>query len=160
MWQYDFFDWTDSDEGNLNSYPVVDLEEASENGREDVKIRGMRFTDITLDHFYLRRMDAVGTKWHGASLVSADICLSDFSEAELNDMDLSRVIAQCVTFRNASMLEVDLYKADLDGADLRGANLTGAKNFGTASFELARYDDTTIWPVGFTAPEEALGDAC
>jgi uncharacterized protein YjbI with pentapeptide repeats len=42
------------------------------------------------------------------------------------------------TLRGADLSKAHLTGADLDGADLTGADLTGA-----------RYNDNTIWPIGY-----------
>ncbi len=63
-------------------------------------------------------------------------------------------------------MEVNGYKiepgADLEGADLEGANLAGANlteaNLKGADFigffGAAIWDESTVWPEGFTPPEQ------
>ncbi|AKL73804.1 putative low-complexity protein [Actinobacteria bacterium IMCC26256] len=67
-----------------------------------------------------------GANLRGADLEGSNLWLADLTDANLEDADLTNV---------------DLTEADLTNANLSGTILTGVL-----------WDETTIWPVGFTPP--------
>jgi hypothetical protein len=91
-----------------------------------------------------------------ASCVGADLRSYDLSFASLQGADLS----------GANLAGVDLTGADLMEANLTGANLTGARldyavlmgatlvdaRLSRAIIADAMWDDSTVWPAGFTPP--------
>lgn len=87
--------------------------------------------------------------------------------ADLRGQELMFANLQGADFRDAILVGVDLSGADLSGANFTGANLTNANLsetvlFGTdftgvrltrTTLDFVLWDDSTIWPSGFTPPE-------
>lgn len=87
--------------------------------------------------------------------------------ADLRGRDLMFANLQGADFRNAILNGVDFSGADLSGANFSGANLTNANLsetvlFGTdftgarmnmTNVDFVLWDDSTIWPAGFTPPD-------
>ena len=73
----------------------------------------------------------IGLNCRGVNLTGANLRGADLRGADLNGADLW----------GANLYMADLQAADLEDAWLDEANLTGTK-----------YDNTTIWPKGFTPP--------
>ncbi|MCE2765266.1 MAG: pentapeptide repeat-containing protein [Ilumatobacteraceae bacterium] len=87
--------------------------------------------------------------------------------ADLRGQELMFANLQGADFRDAILVGVDLSGADLSGAIFTGANLTNANLsetvlFGTdftgvrltrTTLDFVLWDDSTIWPSGFTPPD-------
>ncbi|MFM8564499.1 MAG: pentapeptide repeat-containing protein [Acidimicrobiia bacterium] len=87
--------------------------------------------------------------------------------ADLRGQELMFANLQGADFRGANLAGVDLSGADLSGANLTNANLTNANLsetvlFGTdftgvrlsrTNLQFVLWDDSTIWPSGFTPPD-------
>ena len=82
------------------------------------------------------RLVGIATLWFRSknmkNLTRANLSGADLYGANLSGANLSW----------ANLREADLREADLRGADLREADLSGAD-----------WDESTIWPAGFTPPE-------
>ncbi|RYF50451.1 MAG: pentapeptide repeat-containing protein [Comamonadaceae bacterium] len=136
---------------NLNNADLTDTKLIK------TQLNGAMLIEVELDgadlsRAFLQNADLTGALLRGAdlsdaTLVGAELIATNLAEAELVDADLT---------------DADLTFADLTGADLRGANLTRADftdadltgaDLGTTQ-DKARYDDTTIWPAGFTPLED------
>jgi hypothetical protein len=87
--------------------------------------------------------------------------------ADLRGQELMYANLQGADFRGAILVGVDLTGADLSGANFTNANLTNANLsetvlFGTdftgvrltrTNLQFVLWDDSTIWPSGFTPPD-------
>ncbi|WP_161973859.1 pentapeptide repeat-containing protein [Hwanghaeella grinnelliae] len=87
--------------------------------------------------------DLTGTNLRGANLSETDFGAVDLTEANLRETDL-----RGADLREAQLIRADLGAADLTGTDLRGVSLQEANLIGV------KYDTSTIWPEGFTPPEQ------
>ena len=87
--------------------------------KDDVAFRSLDAGDeVFLNQAILKGADLSGQ----AFLAERELIRSDFSNADLRGVDLSRADLCEATFEGA-----DLHNADLSGADLRNADFTGAK---------------------------------
>jgi len=101
--------------------------------------------------------------------ISPECDLAPFAScvgADLRSYDLSFVSLQGADLSGANLAGVDLTGADLMQANLTGANLTGARldyavlmgatlvdaRLSRAVIADAMWDDSTVWPAGFTPP--------
>ena len=90
----------------------------------------------------LRWANLRGADLRGADLSEADLSGASLRGADLSWANLSEANLSEATLRGASLDGANLSWANLRGADLRGANLSGAI-----------WNKSTIWPAGFTPPE-------
>jgi uncharacterized protein YjbI with pentapeptide repeats len=121
----------------------------------------------------------VGRNLSGTRLVQVNLSGADLSNADLSGADLSKAKITASDLINADLSGADLSKAKirytyLTGADLSGADLSKAKieftyltsaDLSGADLSKARirftyltgikWDESTIWPKGFTPPESA-----
>ncbi len=110
----------------------------------------------------LLRVDApslAGARLQDAALEGANLRDVDLRHADLRGANLRHALLEASLLTGADLREADLERAELQYADLRGADLTGANlesatiskvRFDTAAVALARYDETTRWPRGFS----------
>ena len=134
----------------------------------------------------LRRADLSGADLRGADLglaklsnddpiearagEGADLSYANLSKADLRRANLTRADLQGADLReanltNADLREANLYWADLQGVNVEGANLQRARLecanlqeaiLVQANLQGARYNNRTVWPIGFTPPLEAV----
>lgn len=146
----------------------VDLSEA------DLSYSDLR--DAVLTDVDLSKANLVGTKWNNANLGAifmddADLSNADLSGVNLSEVDLNRVNLNKATLvgtdlsyayldtarlseanlKRANLTSAHMSSANLSYADLSGAILTDVTLEDTALIDIV-YDDTTIWPDGFTPP--------
>ncbi|MCB9157970.1 MAG: pentapeptide repeat-containing protein [Caldilineaceae bacterium] len=85
----------------------------------------------------------IGAIGPAAQLRNAILSGMDLGSADLSEINLSRADLSYTQFIGANLTQ-----ANLGGADLKGANLAQAELKG-ANLREARYDEHTLWPVGF-----------
>ncbi|HEY1189185.1 MAG TPA: pentapeptide repeat-containing protein [Gemmata sp.] len=134
----------------------ADLRGADLSPHRGVALGGLDFTLANFDRANLTKSNLRGcvlvevslrsASLDGASCPGADLRRADLSGASLRGSSLRTAKCSGTDFRGA-----DLTKADLDGADLRGANL-GSANLERVRLKDAVYDETTVFPAGFTFP--------
>ncbi len=128
----------------------------------DLRNADLRNADLTGAHL-------TGAHLTGANLTGADLRNADLTGAHLTGAHLRYADLRYADLRNADLTGAKLNGAHLTGADLfsvylRGADLTGVTSSTERSFDdyinsLALnsiFDDTTIWPAGFTRAKEAI----
>lgn len=93
----------------------------------------------------LRKAHLFGADLRGVNLHDADLRGADMSNAKLQEADLRDANLQGAILWSANLQKANLEYANLQGTDLRDANLKGAK-----------WDDETVWPEGFTPPEDTV----
>jgi uncharacterized protein YjbI with pentapeptide repeats len=86
-----------------------------------------------------------------ASLYRADLDGADLDSADLSDVNMESASLADAYLVNVDLSGADLSNADLSGADVTAADLSGADLTGTVLSGI-RYDDSTVWPDGFTPP--------
>ena len=111
----------------------------------EANLHGADLTETNLCGAYLLRANLqsarlVRANLKGAFLVDANLQGAFLVDANLQDAFLAR----------ANLLGAPLWRANLRGADLQGADLA------ETILEDAEYDNTTVWPEGFTPPPEAV----
>lgn len=97
--------------------------------------------DTRFDSADLRGMVLGDTDVGRTSFEGADLSGAVFDSGELNEVGFRNADLNGASFRSTSLEHVDLSGADLTGVDLSGVGVAGVK-----------YDDRTVWPVGFTPP--------
>ncbi|WP_328388512.1 pentapeptide repeat-containing protein [Nocardia sp. NBC_00416] len=107
----------------------------------------------------LDRANLTGALLSGANLTRATLFEADLTGAQLPDADLTGAQLPDANLTGARLDDANLtgatlFGADLTGAILDGADLTGAILDGADLTEIA-YDDSTVWPEGFTPPASA-----
>ena len=100
----------------------------------------------------LREADLRWANLTRASLSRADLRWANLREADLTRADLTRADLREASLDGANLSWADLREADLREADLRGADLSRAY-LTRANLRWADWDESTIWPTGFTPPE-------
>ncbi|WP_426031917.1 pentapeptide repeat-containing protein [Cypionkella sp. TWP1-2-1b2] len=133
---------------------------------------GADLTGANLEKSLASRSDFSGAILRGARLVKAEFLRVSFAKADLTDADLSGGDFYRNDFSDAQMTGADLHdaimpRAVFTGATMKGVNLAGAfllqAHFekvdlsGVAGLEQTQLDlvcgdETTILPVGLTAP--------
>jgi uncharacterized protein YjbI with pentapeptide repeats len=107
--------------------------------------------DVTSATFTNAEMN--GANFQGAEVLRAMFQSTKLNKANFQGVDMKRVSFLFCEMKGANLKGVknisDVNRADLRGADLRGANLRGANNFSTAKLQGAKYDKSTLWPLGF-----------
>lgn len=137
----------------------ADLRQANLSGAElrDAILYGANLDGANLDQCDLRNalydsatiwpqgVDGPNTGAIGpaAQLRNAILSGMDLGSADLTETNLSRA-----DLSHAQLSGANLTQANLGGADLKGANLAQAELKG-ANLREARYDEHTLWPVGF-----------
>jgi uncharacterized protein YjbI with pentapeptide repeats len=108
-----------------------------------------------------------GANLRKASLWSCKVETAKFAHADLTDARMAFIHADSASFEGAKLRGCDIHIATLTNVRFRGADLTGAKldfswlegaDFTGATlqdvdFTRARYNERTIFPKGFTPPE-------
>lgn len=89
----------------------------------------------------------------GAMLRSADLSGQDFSKASFELATLCEAKLRGANLKKANFTGANLEGALLGHAHLQGAIFADAKLAG-AVFERAQFDAATVWPAGFTLPED------
>lgn len=111
----------------------------------------------------LRRAILIKARFEQANLVRANLTRANLAEADLEEVDLTEAFLLMANLEgaylvNANLKRANLVRAYLIYADLKGANLEAAKlinanlreaNLTGTNLKLARYNNETIWPVGF-----------
>jgi hypothetical protein len=123
---------------------VLDVPKTRLNSRSPSPMREFDWQGVRLYRAFWRGIDARQVDFFGARLV----------DVGMRDAHLSGAI-----FKEAVLIECFFEGADLSGADLREADLRGSNfrrtNLQEAKLEGAIYDETTMFPDGFS-PEKAL----
>jgi len=130
----------------------------------DLRGASLWFTDLSGADLTLTNLsgtDLSKTPLREAVLLTADLSDADLRgvvltdaallTADLTDADLTNSVAWRANLSGANLTATRLNNADLTGADLSGANLTDASLRGAVLTSVI-YDDTTVWPRGFTPP--------
>ena len=129
----------------------ADLRDADLSGADlsGADLTGADLRGADLRYANLTGADLTGAKLYGAMLDGADLTRADLTRAKLTFAYLSRAKLPGADLRGADLIGAYLYGADLTGADLTGADPRRAVLDGII------YDDSTIWPSGFTPPPSA-----
>ena len=127
----------------------ADLSDANLTGANltRVYLGDVRYDDSTIWPDSVRDVLRV---WRGDKYLTK----ADLSDAELFDADLSGANLTGANLTGANLNRADLTDAILTGADLTSADLYGAKLNG-AVLDGIIYNDSTVWPYGFTPPPSA-----
>ncbi len=104
------------------------------------------YTLDVIDGIDLIRRHGTGANLAGAYLYKADLYGANLTGANLYGANLAGARLYEARLYGAKLSRANLYKADLSGANLYEANLTEARLYG------ATWDETTVWPEGFTPP--------
>lgn len=108
-------------------------------------VRYAVFNGDNLDHLVVKWGTVENAHFDGSYLVEAKFIPDDKYSQSPN--------MQNATFVNARMcgavITSDLRGVDFTSARLYGADLRGATNIGLAKWSDVRYDNTTLWPLGF-----------
>lgn len=106
---------------------------------------------------WVTRCSFAGADLRHATLDGSFFTMCDFSKADLRAASLRGASFGGCSFRSADLRDADLNYVRLSRVDTgdpeRGITVfTGAKLDG-ARLDHAAYDDSTVWPAGFTPPE-------
>ena len=89
-----------------------------------------------------------------ADFSDANLSGADFSDANLIGVGLSGATLRDVVFSSGTDLEnADLSEAILFDTDLSVVDLSVVRDV-----EWCRWDETTVWPAGFSPPEDLDGE--
>ncbi len=105
-----------------------------------IRLRGFDLSKQNLSDLNLAKADLRGTDLHGANLSKANLTGADLTVTDLSE---------------AYLLQADLSGSHLNRADLTSTNLFGT-NLDEANLTQAIYNNSTIWPEGFTPPSNAI----
>lgn len=138
-----------------DAWPVTPEYEkaADESGRAPGEFFWTQMPQADLRGALLEGANLIGANLTGADLTGAVLRYailngSTLTQAVLYGADLSGADLHWADLRGADLREANLQFAMLGWSDLRGADLTDAR------LSLARYNEHTRWPEGFS-PEEA-----
>lgn len=138
-----------------------DLHLADLSGKEiraiDLRARNLEGADLSRTD--MTRADVARSNLTQASLRNATLTSANFAGSTLDQASLADSDARGADLSGASLVGADLTGARLNdayltAADLRGANLSAADLNGTFLNAIV-YDQTTLWPDGFTPPPSA-----
>ncbi len=90
--------------------------------------------------------------WARVVAENVDFFEADLSEASLRDARLKGVRFYETNLQKAVLIGADLSGANFEGAKLQGARLTNARLDGAINIDKALWDETTLWPEGFSLP--------
>lgn len=98
--------------------------------------------------------DVDGLRFRYCDLRRVNLSGGHFERARFTEAHLVRAWMISTQLAGASLRDADLTGADLSDANLSGANLRGTVFTGTmlagVNFQDAAFDDSTIWPEGFS----------
>lgn len=94
-----------------------------------------------------------GASFAGANLREATFTGAKCSGANFQGAVLHEASLTSANFQKCNFRDADLKQADFDYSDLRGADFTGAV-LQDNRWRDSQYDEHTIFPAGFTPPEE------
>jgi len=135
----------------------------------DTNLTDANLTGATLDGAELISAKLIKAKLIKANLTGAYLTASDLTGADLTGAKLRGAFLEDIIYDDSTrwptsvedvlrvwrgdknLSDANLTGANLTGANLTGANLTGAKLRG-AVLDGIIYDDSTLWPDGFTPP--------
>jgi uncharacterized protein YjbI with pentapeptide repeats len=123
-------------------------------------LRAIEWDQINLDDADLSKRNLEGAYMANSCMRRANLQGTDLYWATLTGSDLSHADLRHACLRGAKLNGVSFRRADLSGAELNrnnlgtaavisGSDLTGAKT-AEANFEGAHWDDTTVFPEGFS----------
>ncbi|GAB2672255.1 pentapeptide repeat-containing protein [Nocardia goodfellowii] len=118
-------------------------------------LRGAGLSGANLSNAGLIRANLSGANLRDADLSSAVLFGANLSGAHSSGADLSRAALIGANLRDADLRDANLSEAFLSGANLIHANLSGA-NLREADLSEILYDDSTLWPTGFTPPPSRM----
>ncbi|MEX0716804.1 MAG: pentapeptide repeat-containing protein [Planctomycetaceae bacterium] len=136
-------------------------------GFRGVELKGLDLNGVQFKSTDIQKADFTGSKLVKANLRRAvakkavfDRVLAKeavFTAAALNDAAFQAADLKQSAFSNCNLLRVNFRGADLTGSNLQSANIRGA-DFTDATldgvvFERTKFDETTIFPIGFELPE-------
>jgi uncharacterized protein YjbI with pentapeptide repeats len=104
---------------------------------EGSNFSGVDFGHTNLSGANLGRMHLIGANLESANLTGATLTDATLVDANLNGANISQSkFSACTIIR----------------ANLNGANLSGMTSWRAAQFGVAYWDESTIWPEGYTPP--------
>jgi uncharacterized protein YjbI with pentapeptide repeats len=128
----------------------------------DLSGKTLRDLDLTraqlvrsrMDHALIKRVKLNRANLNGVNLLQSklsDVTLQRASlmKAHLDSCLMDGVDLSWADLRHASLTYAQLKDTSLRGAHLEGANLTGV-DLSQVNLKFARYDNTTVFPAGFT----------
>jgi uncharacterized protein YjbI with pentapeptide repeats len=146
-------------------------ERGKKEGEKAGHFRKVDLSGVNLDGVNFQGLDFSGANLSGASLCQANLEGASFTEAffkeaNLREARLTRGNFRSADFDGADLRGAELFRARLVKARLKGADLTGAKaqhadlcgadltgaTLTGAMLVQARFDETTVFPAGFTSP--------
>jgi hypothetical protein len=116
---------------------------------------GVDFWKANLTSAYLQRATLRKAKITSADLTSAWMDDADLEGAILMFSNLAETRLPGANLKGAKFYDAKLKKTRLQRADLRGADFGGA-TLEELYLEGAVYDDSTVWPEGFSPPDGAI----
>jgi uncharacterized protein YjbI with pentapeptide repeats len=152
---------------------VPDYADLSNGTLVDANLTGANLSRSVLSTTSFSGANLTGAYLAGAGLDHASLGWANLTDANLRDSDLRNTNWLYANLTRAYLAHADLTGAylagaNLTGAYLAGANLTGANlmgadltgalfidevaGVGAANLTSMVYDDTTMWPAGFTPP--------
>ena len=120
-------------------------------------LRGADLSGANLYGANLRGADLSGANLYGANLYGANLYGAYLSGANLSGANLYGANLRGAGLSGANLYGANLRGANLCDADLSGADLSGA-NLSNANLSGAKWDETTVWPAGFTPPTADQND--
>jgi Pentapeptide repeats (8 copies) len=127
---------------------VLQLRKAQDRPAPVFNLKTYGLSNAKLHDVFWADLYAEGVEFFGADLTKASLKQARLAGAVFYQADLKSTV-----LRNADLSGANFTEAKLDGADLRGAILVGATGLDSAKYlALARWDETTVWPAGFTPP--------
>ena len=110
---------------------------------QNADLKGAHLTGVSLSEANLKGAHLTGANLRRADLTIANLTRADLTEANLTEANLRKANLTGANLRKANLKGASLRRADLSDANLKGADLTEV-----------RWDESTIWPEGFTPPEQ------
>ncbi len=128
-------------------------------------LRGASLAGANLERANFFNVDLSKADLSYANLYRANLMASNLSGADLRFSKLQGALLAGANLSGALLSEANLEHTNLNGANLENAHLGAMSiegidalslNWGTVDIKGVMYDNKTIWPEGFTPPEDAV----
>ena len=123
--------------------------------RDRFDLRGIDLSRAELHKLGMSRRDLKNANFAGSKLLLGEMWSGQFQNANFSKADLTRCDLRNSNLEGANFTDADLSAANLCDTRLSGTNFTGATLKDTM-LEKAQFDATTVFPIGFTPPDEMV----
>lgn len=123
--------------------------------RDQINLEGADLSEANLIEISLWGKKLKKTNFSGSKIIKGELWNCDLQDANFSNASLVLCNLKAANLTGAKFSDAGLAKVDLSNCKLQGADFTDAI-LEQITFDKAQFDETTIWPAGFTPPSEMI----